>query len=75
MYTDCYTYFHRLTFKNLPYPLLCSSHHFGLNDDLSYLQGAARGAFLAYISDTHIGATYYTLLASLNNLGSFVSLK
>ena len=44
-----------------------------LNDALIYLQGAARGGFLASISDTRIGSTYYTLLASINNLGMFVS--
>ena len=45
----------------------------GLNDALVYLQGAARGGFLASISDTRIGSTYYTLLASLNNLGMLLS--
>jgi PAT family acetyl-CoA transporter-like MFS transporter 1 len=45
----------------------------GLSDVLVYLQGAARGAFFAQISDKRIGSTYYTLLASLNNLGAFVS--
>jgi PAT family acetyl-CoA transporter-like MFS transporter 1 len=45
----------------------------GLDDALIYLQGAARGGFFAYISDTRIGSTYYTFLASLNNLGMFVS--
>lgn len=44
-----------------------------LNDALVYLQGAARGGFLASISDTRIGSTYYTLLASLSNLGMFLS--
>ncbi len=44
-----------------------------LSDALIYLQGAARGGFLAYISDTRIGSTYYTLLAALNNLGGLVS--
>ncbi|UJR14505.1 hypothetical protein I4U23_001501 [Adineta vaga] len=32
-----------------------------LNDALVYFQGAARGAFFAYISDRRIGSTYYTL--------------
>lgn len=44
-----------------------------INDALVYLQGAARGGFLASISDTRIGSTYYTLLASLSNLGMFLS--
>jgi hypothetical protein len=45
----------------------------GLSDGLIYLQGAARGGFIASISDTRIGSTYYTLLASLNNLGQVLS--
>jgi PAT family acetyl-CoA transporter-like MFS transporter 1 len=45
----------------------------GLNDALVYVQGAARGGFFAQISDTRIGGTYYTLLASLNNAGQVVS--
>jgi len=45
----------------------------GLNDALGYLQGAAIGGFFASISDTRIGSTYYTLLASLSNAGSYVS--
>jgi hypothetical protein len=45
----------------------------GFEDALVYLQGAARGGFFACISDTRIGSTYYTLLASLNNTGLFVS--
>ena len=44
-----------------------------LNDALVYFQGAARGGFFAYISDTRIGSTYYTFLASINNLGLFLS--
>lgn len=44
-----------------------------LTDAMIYLQGAARGGFLASISDTRIGSTYYTLLAALNNLGGQVS--
>ncbi len=44
-----------------------------LSDALIYLQGAARGGFLASISDTRIGSTYYTLLAALNNLGGQVA--
>ena len=45
----------------------------GINDGLVYFQNAARGGFFAYISDTRIGSTYYTLLASMNNLGLFLS--
>jgi PAT family acetyl-CoA transporter-like MFS transporter 1 len=45
----------------------------GLDDAFVYMQGAARGGFFAQISDTHIGGTYYTLLASLNNAGQAVS--
>ncbi|CAF0816696.1 unnamed protein product [Adineta ricciae] len=44
-----------------------------LSDALIYFQGSARGAFFACISDKRIGSTYYTLLASLNNLGVFIS--
>jgi MFS transporter, PAT family, solute carrier family 33 (acetyl-CoA transportor), member 1 len=44
-----------------------------VNDAIVYVQGAARGGFFAYISDTRIGSTYYTLLASLNNIGLSVS--
>ena len=40
-----------------------------VNDALVYVQGAARGGFFAHISDMRIGSTYYTLLASLNNIG------
>jgi len=45
----------------------------GLNDALAYLQTAAIGGFCASISDTRIGSTYYTFLASLMNTGSYVS--
>ena len=46
---------------------------FGLSDALACMQGAARGGFFAQISDTRIGGTYYTLLASLNNGGQVVA--
>lgn len=58
---------HPLIFYGLLITLL------GLNDGLVYLQGAARGGFFAYISDTRIGSTYYTFLASINNVGLFLS--
>lgn len=45
----------------------------GLNDAFIYMQGAAIGGFFASISDTRIGSTYYTLVTSLYNVGSFVS--
>lgn len=45
----------------------------GLNDAFIYVQGAALGGFFASISDTHIGSTYYTLIASLNNAGQSLS--
>ena len=44
-----------------------------LNQAFIYLQGAARSGFFAQISDTRIGGTYYTLLASLNNAGNMIS--
>ena len=45
----------------------------GFNEALVYTQAAARGGFFACISDKRIGSTYYTFLASLNNLGMFLS--
>lgn len=59
-------YSHRWIFYFLLFLLLA------LNDGLAYVQGAARGGFFAQISDTRIGGTYYTLLASLNNAGMVV---
>ena len=43
------------------------------NDVCVYFQGTARGGFFAHISDKRIGSTYYTLLASINNIGLFIS--
>lgn len=44
----------------------------GLNDAVVYAQAVARGGFFAQISDTRIGGTYYTLLASISNAGQAV---
>ncbi|CAF0889574.1 unnamed protein product [Adineta steineri] len=46
---------------------------FGLSDAFAYLQGTARGAFFAYITDKRIGSTYLTFLTSLHNLGGSLS--
>ncbi len=62
---------HLQSYPTIFYALLIAL--LGLNDALGYVQGAATGGFCASISDTRIGSTYYTLLASLSNAGSYVS--
>ena len=67
IYFDSYLQSNYILFYGLLIILL------GLNDGLLYFLFVARGTFLAYISDTKVGSTYYTLLASLVNLSSFGS--
>jgi hypothetical protein len=67
IYFDSYLQSNPILFYGLLIILL------GLNDGLLYFQFVARGTFLAYISDTEVGSTYYTLLASLSNLSVYGS--
>ncbi|CAF3835186.1 unnamed protein product [Rotaria sp. Silwood1] len=39
---------------------------------MNCVHGTLRGSFMAYITDKRIGSTYYTLIASVSNLGTIV---